>query len=525
MGLLISFILTLPLAVTGRAQAVDAGDLFARAQSVPPDATFYLHVEDAAVLRHDIASRPLGRWARRVIDESQFGTAWNNVAGAADKPAWRLFDVFLGDRFTFIMREQGEATEWALITEVHPRAAEWLSRRLKAKVHVARENMVIEEVIEQNLLMARRHDLLVVGPKQESGLFNELLHRLNSPPGTTLASHESVAAARGLGTGVLGLVIRHKAPMGGWSAIVADMEGDDVHIQHRGRFDAAPFQRGLTELTISTGLLDAFENDSLLAIVQPTDLDGGAFDAYLRALGGVPLMAPGQHEALGEQAIVSIGENEGRLNDDPIDLLQPTFALAVALRDDALTVDEVDQMVLGWARATDSALDGAFLQNRFADGRFRPRAPRHIDLQPSEAWFGGLYPIARAVSLNWVVADTPHGAFLVLATHAGHLDDTVASLQAWGGRGGAQHEKLYNAGVANGVRIGHHLRSYAEQAQLFSPTAPEEFRSTLDLLADLAGGLEGAEWTLKRPTLNEMDLEVKVKLSPPDSSGPRPRWP
>jgi hypothetical protein len=72
-------------------------------------------------------------------------------------------------------------------------------------------------------------------------------------------------------------------------------------------------------------------------------------------------------------------------------------------------------------------------------------------------------------------------------------------------------------GRADGVRLGHHLRSHAAQAGLLSDD-PERLRRSLDVFGGLAAGAECIDWTLRRPCEKTVELEVTIRLSPPISA-------
>jgi hypothetical protein len=498
---------------------------FEAASVVPADVTLYVHVENAASLRRELSDRPIARWLMSVFENGHFHKAWKSLATTAQLDQGRLFDLCAGRRFTLASRGPDQ---WALITEIDASQIERLLASLKARVRNPKAGMGIYELPEQEIIVALDGRRLVIGPSRQSGLFYEVLPSLAEPRrgwlGDSLAGTPELIRAKAIGAGSIGVFCRHAQPMGGCSAVVADLQGDQLMIHHSANFDNAPFEHGVTQLTCDFSPVSSLGDRALVAMMQPTDIGDGPVESFVTASFGEALISPEMRASLGTRRLMVIAEEEGRQLEKPVDLLSTTVAACLELKDGApgskaAATKQLDEQMIKICRRINDRCKGTLLDKPPDVHRMCPRQPREVDLSAAADWFSGGFPIMKNVSLNWTVADGPEGSWFVIASHRRSLDDVVSALSIDSPNDARMIGRFDSCGVGNGSRIERHLRSWSDAAEKFAePAKVKEFRDTLGLMSELAGGLRRCRWQLARPSANEMRLDIQIELVPPESA-------
>ena len=113
-----------------RAGGAVADDPFRAAALTPADVRLYIHVDRAAAIRAELSDRPLAKWATDLIGQGQTPLAWERLGEAARIDSEELFDKFLGNAFTVVVRGRDELTDWAVLTEVETADTRELLARL-----------------------------------------------------------------------------------------------------------------------------------------------------------------------------------------------------------------------------------------------------------------------------------------------------------------------------------------------------------------------------------------------------------
>lgn len=517
---------TLPAIVlaTAACAGADAGDPFAAAAVVPPDVRLYLDVQGAAGLRRELAGLPVAQWAGSWLARGQLPQAWNALAEAAGADGAGFFDACLGRRVTILVRGADEPPEWAVLTEIESSGD--LLERLSPLVLGPKHNVGIFHLPEQELLVARAEGRLLIAPEQRPGLFHEVAGNLARLPAESLAGDPAFAEARRLGPGRAGIFVRHAQPLGGWSAAVADVDGDRVRIRHASRFDHSPFQSDVTRLEWDPSPLGSLVERMILGFIEPTDNAGGRFDSFLMAMLGQPLIPSALGDNLGGRRITVLSDLEGRLQEPPFDLLLPTVARVYEVNDAATAWRQIDEHMVNLIDALNRLGQGAFHLEPPDPAAFRPGEPRSIEIGPVVRWLLGDVPGAGRVTLNWTVvggdedACGPQGCWCVVASDPEHLNkvaDALASLP--------QKEtslgRWTNCGVADGPRLAQHLGTWRDRPGLLAAAEDEDaLREALGLLQGLANGVDHCRWRLWRPTAECVRTEAELILSPAESAGP-----
>ena len=495
-------------------------DPFRLASIAPQDITLYVHVENAADLRRELSDRPIARWLEAVATKGDIRKAWNNFALAANMNESRLFDDCLGRSCTLIARNSGE---WALLAQAKEERVGRLMQQFKPRVREPRHGLAICELPEQEVLIARNSHMMVVAPTSQPGLLYELLPAMESisngkTPNPTQEPSSAFALANELGSGQIGIMMRHDPPLGGFSVAIAQVSGDQLAIKHAAKFDNAPFSHGVTKLHCDFSPVMNFENRALVAFMQPTDVHDGPVETFISASLGEGLLSESMRANLGDGRLIVVDEVEGKLLERPVDMLNTTFVACLQVKQSKSAIHQLDEQMVKIAGRINALGKGAYLVKTPRVRTMRCDEPREVDLGAAGECFAGGFPIMQNIALTWTVADGPQGAWYVIGSNRQSLDEVAAVLR----KASSQQPlmgKFDSCGVGNGIRVAKHLQSWSDRAADFAdPQRVDEMRATLHLMSELAGGMQNCQWQLERPTENEMRLNVQIKLAPPESS-------
>ncbi len=514
------------LAVFGNVAVVgsEPDDLFANSRLAPPDVRMYVHIEDVQQLRADLERLPISQWAEGFLGGGQFLQAWGNIAQLAGVNAAGLLDMLMGDDLTFMIRNSGNETQWVILTEVDDAKIERLLKRLKPRVLGARRGLSMYILPEFKLLIARNDDgLMAICPSTRQPLLHEVLWRLEDDrrePLSSLAESRAVTKFAGqLGAGQAGIYIKHDAPLGGWSVATLKFDGLKLKIQHHANFDKEAFSRPITNSEIDLATLDMLKDHALFALMEPNDIGVGMAEHFVQqTLGGEPLLNEVMRKSLGDSRIVAIGETEGRLQEEQVDLQLPTGVIIFELKDPEAAEKMLDRRMLQLSRELNILGKGKYQLDIPNRRDFISGEPRCLDLGPMTEYMGGGFPVMENIDLCWQVVKAEKISYYVIATHDQILMDTVIALETKKSTP-PNRGKFASAGFAQGVRISNHLENVARQADLFAdPEDVAEFIATIQLISKLAFGMDNLTWRLKRPCPNQMHLEVDIDLTPPLSA-------
>jgi hypothetical protein len=316
-----------------------------------------------------------------------------------------------------------------------------------------------------------------------------------------------------------------------------------VRLRHHARFDRPPFARDVTKVTIDPAPLHSLEDHTLIAMIEPADIGMGPMETFVHAALGEGLLNPALRANLSDRRIIVLGDIEGRREQRPVDVLAPTVAIAFELQSADGAIDELDQQMVKLARRIANHGTGRFEITVPNDAVFRDGHQRLIDISPASEWFTGSLPIGKPLTLNWDVVSEDGARYAVIASHPNELRDTTRALMRSAKRGDEDGQpskrdagRYQSCGTLNGVRISHHLESWAERPDLFFPQPavddgdeaqdhPQnptmtEFQQTLRLMARLAAGIDRVRWRMTRPNTHEMRLDVQMTLTAPHSARP-----
>jgi hypothetical protein len=511
---------------------VDLATIMVEARRLPADVTVFAFVEDAVDIRQELAPRPISRWVNGLLNEGAVGEAWAGLARGAGMSESELFDLCFGRGFCFASRPAGQAesAEWVVTARLEESAARDLLRRMKARVREPRFGLAVSQLPEQRLLLANDGELIVIGPEAQPALFDDVLQRIGAADldGAGLATLASDADLRqrapelleGMDGARVAVFVRHERPLGGCSLIVADIRGEAVRVRHAGRFDNPLFTSPITRLTCDFSPVAEFQDKSLVALMQPRDVGEGPVETFLSASLGGGLVSAEMRKNLADRRLLIVGEQDGRQLPDPSDILTTTFVAAMELKDPSIAVGQLDDQMIRLTRSMNNLHKGAMVIEPPNVRALTPCEPRHVDLGEAGKWFSGGFPVMKTVSLNWGVANGPHGAWFVVGSHPLALRETVQTLNTSDGRSlKAMRGKFDSCGVANGLRVGRHIENLSDEAQAFTePEDLDKVRSGLQILSDLACGVQSCRWQMARPTVTSVRLDVDITLAPAQTS-------
>ena len=505
-----------------------AADPFRVAALAPPDVQLLVHIDGAAALRTQLQDRPIAAWLGAWLAEGQLPGAWQRLSQAVGLDEAALFDACLGRELTLLSRSGASKAEWVVVTEIDLDRSTALLAKLAPVVLAPRKNVGVFHLAGQDLLLARADRLVLIAPDDHQGLFQAVLANLAALPAQSLAQHPGIKQGRDLGPGRVGVFIRHELPLGGWSVGVADLRDDSVSVRHASRFANAPFRSRITELSWNPAPLRCLEGTGFLGFIEPSDTAGGPFDAFVATLLGEPLITSALGANLGPRRITAVSDVEGRLEDPPFDLLLPTIVRAYEVTDAELARAQLDENMLRLLGALNRLGHGSFHLEVPDPDDLDPGAARSVPIGPMARWLFGDVPGIDRATLSWTVVESAAvagGRWCVLASHPDHLEVVAEALRASPGCDAQRHPspqpgRWTNCGVADGKRLAQHLASWSAHAEtLAAPEDVQAMREALNLLRELAQGVDRCDWRLSRPSANRVRTDAEIVLSPPDSAG------
>lgn len=505
-----------------------AADPFRAAALAPPDVRLFVHIDGAASLRTQLQDRPIASWLGAWLAEGELPGAWHRLSQAVGMDDAALFDACLGRELTVLSRPGASRAEWVVLTGMEPSRSAALLGKLSPVVLAPRGNVSVFHLVGQGLLLARAEGQVLIAPDDHQELFQAVLANLAALPAHSLAQHEGIKQGMDLGPGRVGVFVRHELPLGGWSVGVADLRDDTVSLRHASRFSNAPFRSRITELSWNPAPLRWLEGTGFLGVIEPTDTAGGPFDAFVATLLGEPLITSALGANLGPRRITLVSDVEGRVEVPPFDLLLPTILRAYEVNDAELARTQLDRNMLRLLAALNRLGEGNFHLEVPDPDDLDPRGARSVPIGPMARWLFGDVPGIDRVSLNWTVVESATGdggRWCVLASHPGHLDAVAEALRASPRvdvllEHSAKPGRWTNCGVADGKRLAQHLAGWSAHAEaLAAPQDVQAMRETLNLLRELAQGVDRCDWQLSRPSADSVRTEAEILLSPPDSAG------
>lgn len=498
--------------------ALAADSPFADAQFVPADVTVFVHIENGAALRKQLAQQPVGSLMANQLGDELLGEASSQLVKLSGKTAPELFDTLLGSCFTLVTQRGENEPRWTIITRVSPESMNELRRAWRVQRQLPKNGFALSLLPEQDILLAERGETVIIGPRTNATLLETIVSAQNEPLKNSLADQPKFAErAAALGSGRCAIYITNGESVGGSSLFIADLNGSSVRLKQSAQFDRPPFSRDVTKLNCDFSIVRNFERDQLFTIIEPTDIGPTQQESFVYQMLGDVSGASELQKVTGPRRIFTIGEEEGRLREIPEDVLAPVPAVAIEIDGDKYTIAQLDVRMTRIATALNDVKDGALLIDVPPPHAFKAGHARRIDLSPVAESFTGGFPIMRNVSLNWRIVESDGepsgGAWCVIAGSPQELDSVVKSLETPCKKESRLIGTFDSVGSINGVRVSQQLSTWKNVAGKLAPQGEQQqFTQAIDLLSQLAGGAERICWQMRRPARNEMLLDVQIKL-------------
>ncbi len=521
------------LILAGTAHARSTGDdssaspPFTHADIIPDDVSLYLQLHNPQTLRRRVDDCALARWAGGVIGEGALADAWQDISATVGLDAQALFDRYLGENLTIVIRDERPQWQWAMISHVPPRASEELLRRLKARIQGHRSGIGLYELPEHDLQIAVSESIMLIGPKRRDDLYTDIATAMRRTIDETLAGHEAIAYGRSLDPGTINVYLRHKGPVGGWSVTVGRLNGQAFDFSHEMRFDRPPRHRGATEFHLDHCLHNRMPEETVIALTEPTDLRAGRFEAILRARLDVELLSPALRESLAGRQLLIVGSHPAPL-DENSEIAMPSLTRAYELVDDGGSAERLHDHMHDLLDTVNRSI-GRPLDLPSREMWDKPvNAVTSIDLAPLTDRIIGSRPAWSAVTVSWAIFDGPGGRWLLLGSHADHVETIGrrlsadyhaescpdwSDLQACGTDPDDPPRWLafgqLNAGQATSLldALGTNLEAWAH------PGHHDRLARSIGTLAELTGVLDRVQWRMRRPASDRMHIEVRAEMA------------
>lgn len=503
---------TAPAPPAADAPAPGASALPHSAEILPPDVDFLLQIDDGAILRKQLENRPLTTSLQGLLTDERMIAAWSALSAQMKMEPLDLFDRYLGSSSTLAVRGSGFSAQWVLVLHIDEADHRLLRERMEPQVVAAG----LQKLLEQNVVMTYVRPRLIIGPQEPDGLFKDVVKRAEGViEGGSLAEDPKLRDASTIRPGSITFFTRHAPPMGGWSLLTASLTGERLLVNHTGTYDQAPVPPRSRPLEFDAGVLENLKKCSLMAVLEPVDEGGG--DAFWAALLPELMLDRDARTNLKDRTILMVGQEEGRMAEKPFDMLYPTFAFAVEVKDPVAAAADQDDLVEGAVRGANRRYGelGRFMLAVPDGAKLEQSAVRRIDLSQLAKALVGDHPFADTVSLNYTVVTAGTTSWQVYATDADFLNQVVDALKR-DPPAGARRGDWASAGFASARRLGSHLDSWRAQVNsFFDPADVETVRDFLESVCRLAEGVDHVEWRLDQPAVNRLRTEVSLELAPP----------
>lgn len=504
--------------LTGASNAATTDDLFDDADLAPANVDVYVHVADPIRWRRELQDRPIAHWATRMLGAGMAPAAFERLSDAAGLTPERFFDITFGESFTFMARNDAAGVHWVVLTVVEVDVSRQIIKQLNPRTRLG-QNIAVFTVPEHQLVLAQKGRLLLVGPEPRSDLFDEVIRNLSAPQRARLGDEPSITKARTLGTGDAAMILRHPPPLGGWSAVVAELDAPKIIVRYAADFANTPFTSPPPTLRWDARPMRKLESQALAVLIEPVDNDLSPKNAFEQVLFGEATVSAELRAAIGPRQITVLSNIDLGLAVPPERFLLPTFSRAIEVRQDlSRAIQMFDDQMIRYIGGMNSWGDGSFeiqppdLAGLAADD------PRRVEVGPDAAeFFVGKLPGLEHISLNWRAVDAPLSKWLVVASHPDQMNRMATTL-----RQPDLGKELVDQWQHCACVVGQELATQLDSIRMHAPGLAKvgqeaEFADSLLFLSEWSAGFEKCRWRMLRPCENTVRIDAELVLSPPDS--------
>lgn len=484
-------------------------DLFHDARRVPPDVQVYVCVKRASDLRSEIGDTPLGAALGRALGRTHLGKAWFWLARAEEIGERELFEDFVGESITVVLRRgEGGAFDWAALTVVDDDSWGNVSRKLSFRRHAPRFGMTIRTLPDHGLIFARSDELVLVGP-HDTGLFRDVLKILADQDVITLADDPGMVRAHRLGKGDIGLFVRHDDPMGGMTAMVASVDEHQMRIRQSSRFANSPFGDAPRPTQIDPAFLDQIAATQVCVVAHPLEWPTGPLAAFLRTQFPEGAIKQRMLDGLGDRMVILVGEVAP-------ESLGWTLALQVTPSDHAL--DDLDAFGRGIVTVLCRFAEVADPLDENPLGPAEPGVIRSVPIGAAARGLAPHLPGVEQASLCWAMHTGPAGSWWFIGMDARHIEQVLKEFDHLPPVAGPGRVEL--AGQIGHLRSGegsHHLRRLVTEIARHLPAEEaDSVRAITFFLADLLGAFNDVTWTTEIPGKDRFESQWTFSTAAPD---------
>lgn len=530
---------------------------------VPQSVDLYLHVDDAAGLRRELASMPLADAFRAAFVDEELRSRWSTVSKRYGRSEERSFDDLLGRDVVFAIRRSGASTDWLLATRVDEASIGRAIERLKGRMCGGG----LIEFPGQGVVASWRPPMLLVASSRESALFTYAIERSRGTVGpdpdptpsegaTTTASadgkskssrpertapldaavleaplsqHALLAHALAWPSSRIQLFIRHPEAIAGASVVTAEFSEGRASIRHRAAFDHVALSCDAPEHEpLSSEILSRFEQTALLAILRRQ------CDAPTSALltGILPEAAPcdGMRQNAGDRWMLLVGDVDG---EPSVPCRVPAFALAIEVREPCAGRRHHEALlrrVIEGFNARYAKLFGGEIALPQVAACADVEDPRQCEIGPALRALANNHPLVRSCSLHLRMVAGDDGNWQLYATHREWLDRVARTLEGPAPVAAANAAAEVGAeaaapagppdgfdhapeGFLDGRAAAAMIRSWGELAPEFVAKDPARFREAIGLVSSMLRGIERIRWQLDRPAEQVIESRVRVEFT------------
>ncbi len=516
--------------------AWSADEPFEHASLLPRDVTVYVHVDRASRLRGELAGKPLGDTLQRAFERSAFREAWSQLAGMVGAEQGELFDRLMGANATVAVRALGGGgpvgdggaageRDWVALLQVdEPTWAECLSR-LKPRIRRGPGKVVVRELPEQNLLMARVGGITIVGPGRDakSGLFAEVLSGWGDATVLRLSQDPGMTAARDLGEGDVGVFLRHEEPMGGATAAVLEFDTSAVSVRHVSRFASSPFGASPRPTTLTQDVIDRLGDGRVAVVAHPLRMPPGELGGFIRAQLPAGAVTPAMQDNLGERMLVMVGERRDAPAEDATPLLTFTLAMEVRATDRALI--DLDQFMIGFIGMLHDLVGEQAPPGMERLRNLPAETARSADVSRVGRLLLPNLPEAGSLTLHWTVSNADQSprspaeaaarGWWIIGTDGAELVAVREQLRVPAPPAALEFDLPGQRGRVDGRAASRHLARFGDVLAAIAREqgeSPEAIEVMSRFLADLADDVETCDWSTAIPGQNRLKSTWTLRL-------------
>lgn len=498
-------------------------ELFAHARYVPRDVSFCVQIAQGGELAGLLREKGLADVLTRSVLSDEVTDVWSSLARASKVDEAALFAQLAGRRMTLLTRQVNGERQWAVISEIEQRAFERVTIELRAQILAGRNGFALRRLPEQQLLLAHRGSLMLVGPASGSSLLSEVLKLAGGEVIPSLAEDPVLGQIQDVPSGSVNLLVRHELPMGGWTAASMTLDDGRLRVQHASRFEASPLTGAPPAKPHDLALVRAFDDCAVVSVATPVSQTDGMAATFLRlVLLDEAMENQSLRRAIGDRIIWVVGEADGRLDNPRTETVLPTVAALIGLSSDAVIDADTLRPVMEKLAATLQRTAGEIAPR--TQSAKQPHGYR-IDLPQVGRALLPDTPGAESFSLNWSVVDVDAGKWWIVASHPRHLADVSAALSR--ADAAREIESVYTVwGAASGGRVADHLRGLRPTIRgLALPDDAPRIDTSVQRLIEIADVVERVEWRLSKPTVNELRGDIIIQPRRVSTDDTSDRWP